>query len=62
MEHGIFYLNLHIVTGRKPINPRPGDLLMNGSRQEMTPGVYDAMARLHNVKNSQWERRAQYNL
>lgn len=32
---GYFYLNLHVVTARKPKFPRPGDLLMNGTRQEM---------------------------
>ena len=56
MEDGKFYLNLHIVTGRKPKDPRPGDLLVNGDRKEMTQGVYNAMARFQEVKSSQWER------
>jgi len=53
---GKYYFNLHIVTGRKPPHPRPGDLLGNGTRQEMTASTYNAMARLNDAKSSQWKR------
>jgi hypothetical protein len=51
-----YYFNLHIVTGRKPPYPRPGDLLSDGTRQEMTASTYDAMARFNDAKSSQWKR------
>lgn len=44
LHSGNFYLNLHVVTARKPKFPRPGDLLMDGTRQEMTPFKYEKMA------------------
>ncbi|KAI9049289.1 hypothetical protein LZ554_007135 [Drepanopeziza brunnea f. sp. 'monogermtubi'] len=53
---GAYFMNLHIVTGRKPYEPRPGDLLIDGSRQEMTASKYHAMARHHDSKTSQWKR------
>jgi hypothetical protein len=53
---GNFFLNLHIITARKPREPRPGDLLLDGTRQEMTKSKYDAMARLNNAKGNQWKR------
>ncbi|KAL2068400.1 hypothetical protein VTL71DRAFT_16498 [Oculimacula yallundae] len=56
MESGAYFMNLHIVTGRKPYDPRPGDLLQDGTRQEMTASKYDAMARHHDSKSSQWKR------
>ncbi|PVH76804.1 hypothetical protein DL98DRAFT_639812 [Cadophora sp. DSE1049] len=56
IESGAYFMNLHIVTGRKPYDPRPGDLLRDGSRQEMTASTYDAMARHHDSKTSQWKR------
>jgi len=56
IESGDYYLNLHIVTGRKPQNPRAGDLLLDGSRQEMTQSTYDAMARFSTLKGNQWTR------
>ncbi|KAH7321941.1 hypothetical protein BKA65DRAFT_568848 [Rhexocercosporidium sp. MPI-PUGE-AT-0058] len=56
IESGAYFMNLHIVTGRKPYDPRPGDLLRDGSRQEMTASKYDAMARHHDSKTSQWKR------
>ncbi|KAK0099613.1 hypothetical protein ONS96_008113 [Cadophora gregata f. sp. sojae] len=56
IESGAYFMNLHIVTGRKPYDPRPGDLLRDGSRQEMTASTYDAMARHHDTKTSQWKR------
>lgn len=44
------------MTGRKPKYPRPGDLLVDGTRQEMTSSKYDAMARLNDAKSNQWKR------
>jgi len=56
LENGDYYLNLRNLTGRKPHDPRAGDILMDGTRGEMTAQVYDAMARFKNEKFSQWER------
>lgn len=56
LESGACYMNLHVVTGRKPPFPRPGDLLPNGERQEMTASKYDAMARFNDAKSAQWKR------
>ncbi|KAG0648420.1 hypothetical protein D0Z07_5263 [Hyphodiscus hymeniophilus] len=56
IESGEYYLNLHIVTGRKPGHPRAGDLLLNGTRQEMTNSKYEAMARTEDPKSNQWKR------
>ncbi|CZT46469.1 uncharacterized protein RSE6_06897 [Rhynchosporium secalis] len=56
MDTGAYFMNLHIVTGRKPYDPRPGDLLRDGTRQEMTASKYDAMARHHDSRASQWKR------
>lgn len=56
IESGFYYFNLHIVTGRKPKYPRPGDLLLDGTRQEMTTSKYDAMAKLNDAKSNQWKR------
>ncbi|PMD43585.1 hypothetical protein L207DRAFT_300657 [Hyaloscypha variabilis F] len=54
LENGSYFLNVHIVTGRKPALPRPGDLLKNGTRQYMTASKYDAMAR--NDAKLSWKR------
>ncbi|CAG8962129.1 hypothetical protein HYFRA_00005173, partial [Hymenoscyphus fraxineus] len=54
-ESGAYYLNLHIVTGRKPQLPRTGDLLKDGERVEMTPSTYDAMARMNDTKSPTWK-------
>jgi hypothetical protein len=64
LESGTYFLNLHIVTGRKPRQPRLGDLLLDGSRQEMTESMYDAMARHGDVKEqrNQWERNLRYDV
>ncbi|KAF4626436.1 hypothetical protein G7Y89_g11719 [Cudoniella acicularis] len=56
IESGLYYLNLHIVTGRKPPKPRTGDLLADGARQEMSPSTYDTMARLNDTKSGNWKR------
>lgn len=56
IESGAYYLNLHIVTGRKACIPRAGDLLLNGTRQEMTALKYEAMARTEAPKSNQWKR------
>jgi len=54
LEIGSYYPNLHIVTGRKPAYPRPGDLLGDATRQDMTAFKYDAMAR--NDAKLSWTR------
>ncbi|KAG9237287.1 hypothetical protein BJ875DRAFT_370352 [Amylocarpus encephaloides] len=63
IKSGVYYLNFHIVTGRKPPYPRTGDLLPDGTRYGMTPSTYNAMARQKlnddTVKNYQWERSVQ---
>jgi hypothetical protein len=56
LASGKYFLNLHIVTARKPKYPRPGDLLLDGSRQEMTSSKYDVMAKLNGAKSNQWRR------
>jgi hypothetical protein len=56
IKSGDYYLNLHIVTGRKPCHPRAGDLLLSGSRQEMTASKYEAMARTEEPRSNQWKR------
>ncbi|TGO75097.1 hypothetical protein BELL_0234g00030 [Botrytis elliptica] len=65
IESGNHYLTLHIVTARKPRCPRAGDLLMNGTREEMTDMKYDQMARVNElpVKNQAgWKRLFQFDL
>jgi hypothetical protein len=64
LESGTYFLNLHIVTSRKPRQPRLGDLLLDGSRQEMTESMYDAMARHGDIKEqrNQWERNLRYDV
>lgn len=42
MQNGKYHLNFHIVTGRKPMHLRTGDLMINGERREMTNSKYDA--------------------
>jgi hypothetical protein len=61
MQSGSYYMNLHIITGRKPRQPRPGDLLLDGTRQEMTTATYDAMARFTDIHSTQWKRHMKYN-
>ena len=56
IESGDYYLNLHIATGRKAYIPRAGDLLLNGTRQEMTALKYEAMARTEAPKPNHWKR------
>jgi hypothetical protein len=59
MMSGEYYLNLHIVTGRKPLQARAGDLLPDGTRQPM---VDPSLAPLPVAKSTQWERFAKYDL
>lgn len=40
---------------RKPGDPRPGDLLLDGSCQEMASFKYDAMVKLEDDKSNQWK-------
>jgi len=56
LKSGIYHINLHIVTGRKPATPRAGDLLADGSRQEMTDMKYEAMQRRVTSVANQWTR------
>lgn len=56
LESGEYHLNLHFVTGRKPKDPRPGDLLANGTQQSMAGLAYDTLSRQESKKNSQWQR------
>jgi hypothetical protein len=56
LNFGNYYINMHVITGRKPKYPRPGDMLVNGTRQGMTPSTYDFMYRLKSVKSNQWSR------
>jgi hypothetical protein len=56
LAHGNFYMNLHIVTARKPRFPRTGDLLVDGSRQGMTPLKEHAMAGRADTRPNQWQR------
>jgi hypothetical protein len=57
ISKGNYFINMHIVTARKPKYPRPGDKLMDGTRQEMTAQKYDAMKKLNDGKSShQWRR------
>ncbi|ESZ99332.1 hypothetical protein SBOR_0294 [Sclerotinia borealis F-4128] len=57
IESGNYYLTLHIVTARKPRYSRAGDLLIGGTREEMTDVKYDQMARGNELKNQAgWKR------
>jgi hypothetical protein len=56
ISRGNFFINMHIVTGRKPKYPRPGDKLVDGTRQEMTASKYDVMKKLNEAKSNQWRR------
>jgi hypothetical protein len=57
ISQGNYFINMHIVTARKPKYPRAGDKLSDGTRQEMTAQKYDAMMKLSDGKSSyQWRR------
>ena len=57
IDSGAYCLNLHIVTCRKPAIPRPGDLLKDGTRQDMTRSKLDTMGH-YNGKDAKWKRSA----
>jgi hypothetical protein len=59
MESGKYFLNLHIVTGRKPLQPRPGDMLIDGTRQGMGD-PYSDMTHYPLTRATHWERFAKY--
>jgi hypothetical protein len=59
LTSGNYYLNLHIVTGRKPVAPRPGDMLPNGTRQGFEDPHTDASRPLV-MRATHWERHAKY--
>lgn len=56
IESGMYHINIHIVSGRKPQTLRSGDLLLNGERKDMTESSYDTMARNKAMKTSHWKR------
>lgn len=60
IESGDYHLNIHVVTARKPPMSRPGDLLLDGKRQDMTEMSYDAMARFKAMKTSPWKRQVSF--
>jgi hypothetical protein len=60
IDSGLYYVNLHIITARKPQNHRLGDLLSDGTRQEMTDQKYDAMIRFDGGKTSKWTRHLKF--
>jgi hypothetical protein len=53
IRFGNFYINMHIVSGRKPRDPRPGDMLRDDTRQGMTSISTDAVKRLDQKKSNQ---------
>jgi hypothetical protein len=56
MNSGNYYINLHIVTGRKPAQPRAGDLLLDGTRQGMIEPRYNGTtSAIEKISNS-WTR------
>jgi hypothetical protein len=60
IDSGLYYINLHIITGREPQNHRLGDLLPDGTRQEMTDSKYNAMLRFDGEKTSKWTRHLKF--
>ncbi|KAI9732260.1 MAG: hypothetical protein M1818_007579 [Claussenomyces sp. TS43310] len=56
ISSGEFFINIYNLTARKPKNARTGDLMMDGTRKEMTSTKYDAMARMNDAKSNQWQR------
>ena len=57
---GNYFLNLHIVTGRKPLRPRPGDMLLDGTLQGFE-NPYADMSHYPVTRATHWERYAKYN-
>jgi hypothetical protein len=53
---GKYFLNRHVVTGRKLGMPRTGDLLADGTRQEMTSTRCAVLARLDYAQSNPWKR------
>lgn len=61
LNSGSYYINLHIITGRKPHQPRPGDILLDGSREGMTDSKQDSMTRYTKLSlTTSWERHSKY--
>lgn len=56
LTSGEYFLNLHICSGRKPLEVRQGDLLSDGTRKEMSTARYNAMARTNHAASNQWKR------
>lgn len=60
---GGFYINLHLITGRKPDGQRMGDREEDGTRAFMTEAKYDWMARsLVDTKSTKWKRSETYRI
>lgn len=56
ISHGNYYINLHVLTARKPKLPKAGDMLMDGMRQEITDMTYDTMVRMNDSTTNLWKR------
>lgn len=53
---GNYYVNLHVLTARKPELPRDGDMLMDGTRQEMRSMKDDTTVRRSDARTNRWRR------
>lgn len=47
---------MHVVSGRKPKDPRPGDLLRDGTRQGVTTVPFEILKKADTLKYNQWMR------
>lgn len=47
---------MHVVTGRKPRDPRPGDMLRDGTRQGMAASKLLDPKKIDTSKSHQWTR------
>jgi hypothetical protein len=56
ISFGNFYINMHVVSGRKPRDPRPGDVLRDGTRQSMTAFTFEISKSADTLKSPQWTR------
>jgi hypothetical protein len=56
ISFGNFYINMHVVSGRKPKDPRPGDMLRDGTRQGVTTVPFEILKKADALKYNQWMR------
>jgi hypothetical protein len=56
ISFGNFYINMHVVSGRKPRDPRPGDMLRDGTRQGMATVPFEILKKADTLKYNQWVR------